>query len=143
MADIKSKSKKNLTEEYRNKYLRALADYHNLEKRINEQKGEQSRSAIKRIFLDLLPLLDNLEKAEIFLKDQGLKLIKDQFKQVLAKEGLREIDLLGKEFDPNLAEAVDVVKGDEDNIISEIVRKGYMLGDKVLRVAQVKVTKKL
>ncbi len=134
---------KKLAEEYKNKYLRALADYHNLEKRVNEQREEQVTNTTKRIFLDLLPFLDNLEKAEAFIQDQGLKMVKEQFQQVLTKEGLKEIDLLGKEFDPHLAEAVDVIEGEKDNMVSGILRKGYILGDKVLRVAQVKVTKKI
>ncbi len=134
---------KKLAEEYKNKYLRALADYQNLEKRVREQSEEQAQNIKKRLLLDMLPFLDNLAKAEIFLKDEGLKIIKNQFYQTLEKEGLKEIDLEGKEFDPHLAEAVDVVEGEEDNKIAEIVRKGYMMNDKVIRVAQVKVTKKI
>src|SRR3990167_2142766 len=59
-------------------YLRALADYHNLEKRINEGKEEESKQATRRIVLRLLPFLDNLEKAEVFVKDAGLGMIKSQ-----------------------------------------------------------------
>lgn len=134
---------KKLVEEYKHKYLRALADYQNFEKRVNEQKEEQIKNTTKKIVLNMLPFLDNLEKAEVFLKDEGLEMIKKQFQQALEKEGLKEIDVLGKEFDPHLAEAIDVVEGDKDNIITEVARKGYMLGDKVIRVAQVKVSKKL
>jgi len=134
---------KKQVEEYKNKYLRALADYHNFEKRVREQNEEQVKNITKRVLLDILPFLDNLEKAEIFLKDEGLKLIKSQFYQTLEKEGLREMSLLNKEFDPHLAEAVGVVEGEKDNIVVEIVRKGYMLYDKVIRVAQVKVSKKI
>lgn len=134
---------KRLVEEYKHKYLRALADYQNFEKRVSEQKEEQIKNTTKKIVLNMLPFLDNLEKAEVFLKDEGLEMIKKQFQQALEKEGLKEIDVLGKEFDPHLAEAIDVVEGDKDNIITDVARKGYMLGDKVIRVAQVKVSKKL
>lgn len=152
MQNDKSKSKKEidkvehlkkLVEEYKNKYLRALADYQNFEKRIQERNEDLVRNATKRVLLDMLPFLDNLEKAEVFLKDEGLKIIKNQFYQSLEKEGLKEIELLGKEFNPHLAEAVGVTEGEKDNIITEIVRKGYTLGDKVIRVAQVKVSKKI
>ena len=147
-AKIKNESGRNeelkkLVEEYKNKYLRALADYHNLEKRVQEQNEELTRNVTRRLLLNMLPFLDNLEKAEVFLKDEGLKIIKDQFQKTLEKEGLKEMDLRDKEFDPHLAEAVEVVEGDEDNIVTEVVRKGYMLGDKVIRIAQVKVSKKL
>jgi len=129
-------------EEYKNKYLRALADYQNLEKRINLEKQELIKMANKNLLLKILPIVDDLEKAEIFVKDDGLKLIKDNFLKFLKNEGVEEIEVLGKEFDPQFAEAVEVVKGEKDNIVVEVLRKGYRLGDKILRVAQVKVAKK-
>jgi len=135
------KLKKEL-EEIKNKYLRALADYQNLEKRVNEEKQVLERKIKKNIFLGILPLVDSLEKAEVFVKDPGLKLIKDQFFQFLKSEGIEEIDLLRKEFNPYLAEAVDIVLGDKDNIVVEILRKGYKIDGEILRIAQVKVSKK-
>jgi len=127
-------------EEFKNKYLRALADYQNLQKRVLEEKKEWEKKIKKEFFLKILPFLDNLEKAEIFIKDTGLKLIKDQFLRFLKNEGVEEIDLLGKEFDPSLAEAVDVVEGEKENIVVEVLRKGYKIGEEVLRIAQVKVS---
>jgi molecular chaperone GrpE len=129
-------------EEYKTKYLRALADYQNLEKRVNLEKQELIKMANKNLLLKILPIVDDLEKAEIFVKDDGLKLIKDNFLKFLKNEGVEEIEVLGKEFNPQLAEAVEVVKGEKDNIVVEVLRKGYHLGDKILRVAQVKVAKK-
>ena len=123
-------------------YLRALADYHNLEKRINDTREETVIQATKRIVLRLLPFVDNLEKAEVFIKDPGLGMIKNQFYKTLQDEGLTEIQILGKLFDPHQAEAVEVVQGDKDNVVAEVVQKGYMLGDTVIRPAQVKVSKK-
>ena len=123
-------------------YLRALADYHNLEKRINDTREETVIQATKRIVLRLLPFVDNLEKAEVFIKDPGLGMIKSQFYKTLRDEGLTEIQILGKLFDPHQAEAVEVVQGDKDNVVAEVVQKGYMLGDTVIRPAQVKVSKK-
>ncbi len=129
-------------EDYKNKYLRALADYQNLEKRISEEKLRWMTKIKGDIFLKFLPILDNLEKAEIFIKDSGLKLIKDSFLQLLKNEGIEELKVLGKEFDPQLSEAVEVVKGEKDNIVVEVIKKGYQMGEKVLRPAQVKVSKK-
>ncbi|MDH7476486.1 MAG: nucleotide exchange factor GrpE [Microgenomates group bacterium] len=134
------KLKKEL-EEIKSKYLRVLADYQNFEKRVNEEKRKIFDNAKKEFILKLLPFLDNLEKAEIFNKDKGLTMIKDNFLQILKNEGLEEINILGKEFDPHLAEAVEVVKGEKDNQVVEVVRKGYKLNNEVFRVALVKVSK--
>ena len=131
------------TENYKNKYLRALADYQNYEKRTEEERESLRQSANKNLILKLLTILDNLEKAEIFIKDTGLKLIKEKFQQILNEEGLEELQLVGKEFNPNFAEAIELVEGKDDNIIKEVIRKGYLYKGKVLRVAQVKVTRRL
>lgn len=135
------KTKKEI-EEYKNKYLRALADFQNFEKRVKEEKETICKNANKEFVLKLLPFLDNLDKAEIFSKDNGLKMIKDKFYQLLKNEGMEEINILGKEFDPHVAEAVDVVEGERDNVVVEIIRKGYKFNDKILRIAQVRVAKK-
>lgn len=129
------------SEDYKNKYLRALADYQNYENRISEEKRQISLSTVSEIVLKLLPFLDDLEKAEAFVKDKGLKLIKDRFCETLREVGIEETQILGKLFDPHIAEAIEVVDGKEDNIIKEVLRKGYIYKGKVLRVAQVKVTK--
>ncbi len=129
-------------DEYKHKYLRALADYQNYEKRVREEKEELSKAAAKGLLLRLLPFLDNLEQAEVFVKDDGLKMIREQLQKTLEAEGLKKIEVVGQEYDPHTAEAVDIVQGDRDNMVVEVVRQGYMLGDKVVRPAQVKVSKK-
>ncbi len=130
-------------QDYKEKYLRALADYHNFEKRVRDEREQQVRGATKRIILRLLPVLDDIEQAEVFVKDQGLQAIKKQIKQIFEGEGLKEQDVLGKVYDPQTAEAIDVVAGEKDNLVGEVVRKGYELNGQVVRPAQVKVTKKL
>ncbi len=130
-------------EQWRNKYLRALADYQNLEKRINQEQKELKKSVYKNLLLKFISILDEIERAALFINNDGLKLIKKKFLQILNEEGVKEIDLIGKKFDPHLAEAVEVVQGKEDDIIVEVVKKGYYYHDKVLRVAQVKVSKKI
>jgi len=129
-------------EDYKNKYLRMLADYQNFEKRMVNEFSQLTIKGKQEIILKLLPILDNLEKAEVFIKDNGLKQIKEMFFQILKNENIEELQILGKEFDPHTAEAVELVAGDKDNVVVEIVRKGYKFGDKILRVAQVKVSKK-
>ena len=133
---------KKQVDDYKNKYLRALADYQNFEKRVGKEKEALRQGASRDFLLKLLPVIDDLMKAEVFVKDPGLKLVRDKFSQILKEESLEEIEVLGKEFDPHLAEAIEVVKGEKDNIIAEVLRKGYTLNGKALRVAQVKVTKK-
>jgi len=132
---------KQRVEEFKNKYLRALADYQNLEKRVNEERFELMKMGNKNLLIKVIPFLDNLEKAEVFVKDQGLKISKDHFMQILKEAGLEEMDLMGKDFDPNFAEAIDIIPGREDNKVVEVLRKGYKFEDKIIRVAQVKVSK--
>jgi len=134
---------KQQAEEFKNKYLRALADYQNLEKRINEEKFEIIKNANKHLILKLLPFLGNLEKAEVFIKDEGLKMTKNHLFNILKEVGLEEIEVLNKEYDPVSAEVIEIVSGDKDNMVTEVLRKGYKLNGKILQVAQVKVSKKV
>lgn len=130
-------------DEYKTKYLRALADYQNFERRVREDRIATSKNAQAATLMRLLPFLDNLEQAEIFIQDKGLKMIKEQFYSVLKEMGLEEIEVAGKEYDPHLAEAIDIVEGDKDDHVVEVLRRGYMCGGKILRPAQVKVSKKI
>lgn len=128
-------------EEYKNKYLRALADYQNLEKRVVEEKKQFQRTVNKNLLLKMVTIVDDIDKAEIFVKNKGLSIIKDRLIKLLLEEGVKEIEVLGKPFDPHLAEAIEISEGREDNIVSEVLRKGYYYYDSVLRPAQVKVSK--
>ena len=141
--DNKKSHKKHNVEEWKNKYLRALADYQNLEKRFLEEKEEIIKSANFQLILKLLPFIDSVDKGEIFIKDQGLKIAKENLLKTLKEIGLQEIEVLNHEFDPRLAEAIDMVTGDKDNIVVEVLRKGYQMNGRILRVAQVKVSKKI
>ncbi|QQR63604.1 nucleotide exchange factor GrpE [Candidatus Roizmanbacteria bacterium] len=99
-------------DEYKNKLLRALADYHNLEKRVADERQELGRRAVQNFILRILPFLDNLEQAEVFVKDKGLEIVKTSFLELLEKEGLKKIDVLNKEYDIHVAEAIDLVEGE-------------------------------
>lgn len=132
---------KKQAEEYKNKYLRALADYQNFEKRIIAGKEEIGQNANIILITKLLSFLDGLDKAELFIKDKNLKIIKDNFYKLLSLEGLEEIDVLGHDYDPYTAEVIDLVEGKKDSVVVEVLRKGYKLNGKMLRVAQVKVSK--
>ncbi|MDP2633010.1 MAG: nucleotide exchange factor GrpE [Candidatus Curtissbacteria bacterium] len=121
---------------------RALADYQNLERRVEEERRLLSQLSSALLIEKLLPVLDNLESAQAHLNDQGLDIVIKQFKDILNSEGVEEIQADEQEFDPNLHEATEVTEGENDNRIVKVVRKGYKIGDKVLRVAQVVVEKR-
>lgn len=134
--------KRKTADEFKNKYLRALADYQNLEKRMLQTRNEVADTACVNLITVFLPFLDNLEKAELFSKDQGLKMIKDELINNIRASGFEELNILGRTFDPNLAEAIEVVEGKEDDKVVEVLRKGYIFKGRLVRPAQVKVSKK-
>jgi len=130
-------------EKYKSAYLRALADYQNLEKRTAQVHNEVKKKTVHAMIGRFLDVIDDIEKAEIFVQDDGLKMIKNKLLSILQEVGVTEIELKGKEFDPHFAEAIDVVEGEEDNIIIDVLRKGYVLNGEMLRPAQVRVSKKI
>jgi molecular chaperone GrpE len=133
---------KTQVEEFKNKYLRALADYQNLENRVKSEREWVVENANRNLVLKLLPFLDNLEQASVFVNDPGLKIAKDQLEKILKELGLEEVEVINREYDPYTAEVIELVAGDKDNFVTEVLRKGYRMGEKILRVAQVKVSKK-
>lgn len=127
--------------EYKNHYLRALADYKNLEHRVNNDR-ERMRSMIQKQTIEkFLPIVDNLDQAEVFMQDPGLKMINSAFRQTLKELGFQEIELLGQEYDPHFSEVVDVVEGKENDSIVEVLQKAYSLNGEVIRPGKVKVTR--
>lgn len=129
-------------EDFKAKYLRALADYQNYERRVQEQRTELIKNANKGLILKLVTFLDDLDRAEQFITDKNLAHIKNSFLKVLESEGLAEIEVLHKEFDPYTSEVIEMVEGEKDNIVTDVLRKGYTLNGSVLRIAQVRVSKK-
>jgi molecular chaperone GrpE len=128
-------------EEAEDKYRRALADYHNLQKRVSEERQDWIRSSNKELLLRLLPVLDTLELANKHINDQGLKVSINQFLDTLKAEGVTKIKTVGEEFDPHLMDCVTTEEGEENKVLEEL-RAGFVLNDKILRPAQVKVGKK-
>lgn len=125
--------------DYKDRYMRALADYKNLQRQIDEERKVVFTVATASVIEQLLPMLDMLYQAEVFYKDAGMKMVKDQFVKTLEDMGLKEIDLVGKKFDPHFAEVVDTIDGGDEDTIIEVVKRGYILGERVVRIAQVKV----
>ncbi len=125
-----------------NKWKRALADYQNLEKQAEVQKKDWISFANSGLILELLPVLDNLQKSADHLKDQGLQLTVNEFKKILENQGLQEIEINPGEtvYDCHLMECVETQKGKKD-IVLQAVQKGYKLHNKVIRPAKVIVGK--
>ena len=126
---------------------RALADYANLQRRIEQDKLQIADHLKSMFIVKLLPILNNLEVSlKVLAKEasagarQGLEIWINQFKKILQDWGVEEIKTEG-EFDPQLHEAIEVVEGKEENKITQVLEKGYRLGDKILRPARVKVEK--
>lgn len=141
--DLQIELVKKELEECKGKYLRALADYQNLEKRVVAARFEEVKYAAQNLVMKLLPVIDVLEQTEKMSKDQGLGLAIKQFRDVLASEMVKKIEVIGKKFDPHSMECVEVIKDGKDEVVMEEVRPGYMMGEKLLRAARVKVGKKI
>lgn len=137
---------KNEKDELYDKYLRTLAEYDNFRKRSQREKdaiyGDATVDTVKK----LLPVLDNFERALNYeCKDEefkkGISLIQNTLVEVFENIGVKEIPAMDQQFDPNLHEAVMHIDNPayEENIITDVYRKGYVLGDKVIRHTMVVV----
>ncbi len=124
-------------------YQRALADYHNLLKRVGKEKQELVKYANEEMLKQLLPVFDNLKlslehasgEEEESQWVQGVKYVVKQFREVLEENGVKEIKVSGESFDPEYMEAVE---GDGEVVVKEL-RPGYTLNDKVIIPARVSV----
>jgi len=139
-AEAKVEELKAQVEELTNHWKRALADYQNLEKRLAQEKADFVQYANTGLITKLLLVLDHLERAQGHLNDEGLKLALKEFRRVLAEEGLVEVEVIGKEFDPEAMEAVEIIPGERNNEVVAVLAKGYRLKDKVIRPAKVKIS---
>jgi len=138
-------------DEYYDLLLRRQAEFDNYRKRVDRERQMVSEAAASSIIEELLPLMDDLERA---LKTEavgdaaeayrrGVELIHRQLGEVLRKRGVRPLDALGTDFDPHYHQAVshEPTEGRRDGEIIEEFRRGYMLGDRLLRPSMVKVAK--
>ncbi len=136
-------------DELNERVVRLTADYDNYRKRAQRDKIEARQFANQGILEKLLPVLDNFEMAIIAVKDadpsvrDGVQMIYDQLLSVLKAEGVEPVDAVGKQFDPNLHEAISQEESDEveeGEVISQIQR-GFILNDRLVRPARVVVAK--
>lgn len=149
------KKKLEETEKLKNEYLagwqRARADLINYKKEEAERIEEFLKYASEGLILKFLPILDNFEIAEKKLPEdlkknenvKGLLQIKNQIKEFLKNQGLEEIEVLGKKFNPAVCEVVEEIDTNENEtgIVVEEIQKGYNIKGKLLRAAKVKVAK--
>ncbi|MFA6250000.1 MAG: nucleotide exchange factor GrpE [Candidatus Shapirobacteria bacterium] len=120
-------------------WKRSLADYANLEKRIESQRQIYATLASVSIISKMIEVLDDLLLAHTHLEDQGLQMTINKFLSVLKSEGLEEINVkVGDQFDPLTMECVEAASGEKDMVMT-VKRKGYSLNSQCLRPAQVVV----
>ena len=133
-------------EEMEDRYKRLFAEFENYKKRSAKERETLFNIITGDVILKVLPIKDNLEKAAAAKTDdkdyqEGVNMVVKQFATELEKFGLKEIETVGKRFDPELHEAVshieDATKGEQE--IIEEYRKGYQIGNKVIRHALVVV----
>ena len=127
-------------EEKDDRIKRLIAEFENFKKRSSKERENLYNSIIGDIITSFLPIIDNLEKAvQTKTEDQefkqGIELVLKQFKDVLESNGVKEIESVGQTFNPELHEAITSVQDDNLGVqeIKEEYRKGYMIGDKVIR----------
>lgn len=138
--------------EYKDKYLRLLAEADNARKRMQKEKQEMTRFAVENVIAEVLGPIDSLENALKFTGQlseemrnwtQGFQMILGQFKDVLSNHGVTSFHSEGMQFDPHLHYAIEIEETEEQpegTIIQEFV-KGYKSGDRTVRPARVKVAK--
>jgi molecular chaperone GrpE len=134
------------TSEYKDSWLRSQAEFQNYRKRLERDNEVMYLSMKGDIIKRVLPVLDDLERA---LQNRaaddawasGIELIARKFQNILESEGLKRIDALGKEFDPNFHEAIshEPANGAQSGHVIGVVQNGYMLGERVIRPALVRV----
>ncbi len=144
---------KNKGKEYLEGWRRERAAFENFRKEQEKRLDEFRKYATQDVVGSLLEVLDNLVLATLHApKDiadhkwfEGMRHIEKQFEQILGRHGVKEIEAISKKFDPVLHEVIEEVKSldkkQKSGIITEVIQKGYKLGDTVLRPSKVKVIK--
>jgi molecular chaperone GrpE len=138
-------------DDYYDRLLRKTAEFDNYRKRVERDRQSMSDSVTSEVVRDLLPLVDDLERAlksDPGAKDaepyrKGVELIHRRLLDILSKRGVRPIDALGTDFDPHVHEAVshEHAEGRRDGEVIEELARGYKLGERLLRPSMVKVAK--
>ncbi|MEI3606861.1 nucleotide exchange factor GrpE [Pseudogracilibacillus sp. SE30717A] len=137
-------------EQLKDRLLRNQAEFDNYKRRTQKEKTAERKYKSEELATELLPILDNFERAlQTEISDEnksfmeGMKMVYNQFQTVLEAQGIKPIEAVNQEFDPTVHHAVMQVEEEdlESNTVVEELQKGYMLKDKVIRPAMVKVNK--
>ncbi|MDA0746493.1 MAG: nucleotide exchange factor GrpE [bacterium] len=139
-------------EAYKDRWLRLAAEFENYKKRTSREFDALVQSASESVIRDLLPVLDAVGRAldhgtegntDSEAYQAGVKMIMEQFPKALFDRGLSEIEAVGQAFDPNYHEALMQVESEEygEGVVTNVVERGYALGDRVLRHAKVVVSR--
>jgi molecular chaperone GrpE len=138
-------------DEYYDRLLRNTAEFDNYRKRVERERSQHAEAAAAALLKELLPLVDNLERAlraEAGAEGadayrRGVELIHQQLVELLRKRGVQPIEVIGANFDPHFHQAVahEMAEGRREGEVIEEFQRGYMLGDRLLRPAMVKVAK--
>jgi molecular chaperone GrpE len=131
------------------KYLRERAEMDNVRKRVDRNAADRIRREKNDLLHKVLEVMDNLDRAMHFEETmdreslhQGLRMVQWQLNELLRGEGLTPVPTVGEPFDPRVHEAIEQIQSQEhpEGTVVEEVRKGYMLGDEMIRPARVKVS---
>lgn len=135
--------------DYLDRYQRTLAEFDNFRKRTMKEKASMYDDGVRDSVLKLIPVIDNFERAVSSASDsdkesglyKGIEMVLKQFTEILASLGVSEIEAEGKEFDPNLHNAVMHIEDENfgENQIVAVLQKGYICKDKVIRPSMVQV----
>jgi molecular chaperone GrpE len=138
-------------EEYKDKYLRQLAEFDNYRRRVIKEKADLIKNGGEKVISAILPILDDFDRANETLgkmgegasaEKKGVELIIEKFVKILKQQGLEKMDVVGKPFDVDFHEAVAMVPGQPDELkgkVIDCVLAGYMLNEKVIRHAKVAI----
>ncbi len=144
--DIEIEALKNELSEKSDLLLRTAAEFDNYKKRTEREKLTVAEFAKAGLIKQLLPILDNIDRASMVEKDtpdyiKGIEMIVKQFEGIAANLGIVEIANVGDTFNPELHEAVMHIEDENlgENVISQVLQKGYKIGDTVIRAAMVQV----
>ncbi|MGK0209096.1 MAG: molecular chaperone GrpE [Patescibacteria group bacterium] len=129
-------------EKYLGMLQRLQAEFDNFAKRTQKEKGDIIKNANFALISDFIPILDDFELSLQHNDDVGVKMIHDSLLRTLKKQGMTEIATDGV-FNPNIHEVLSQEEGEEDGVILEVFQKGYMLNERLLRAAKVKISKNM